>query len=1386
MNDLPDLPGARPPDASPAGGGPSEAESSAASPPRFPVVGIGASAGGLEAFREFFGRLPGDTGMAFIVVQHLSPELPSILTETLTRLTALPVVSVQDRIRLAPDRVYVLPSNAEVLVEDGALRLVPRPASPGGRLPIDRLFSSLAAELRTRAIGVVLSGTGGDGTHGLKDIKAEGGITFAQAPTSAQFGGMPQSAAAAGVVDRVLPADEIAAELGRLSRHPYVVAPTTTAEIAPAGPSRDESVRILALVRKHSGVDFSQYKQSTLARRIARRMALQRIQSTTHYVDLLEREPAEAKALSEDLLIHVTGFFRDAETFAALKRTVFPALLAPKREGPLRCWIPGCSSGEEVYSLAMALLEHLGETSREIEFQLFGSDLSATAIERARAGLYPESALQELSEEQRQRFFTRAGEERRITRAGEERRIAKSIRDRCVFVVHDLTRDPPFAKLDLISCRNVLIYFGEELHERVLSAFHYCLNRPGFLMLGRSENVTSARDLFEPADLEHRIFARVGERGRFTFPRAFSQRIGPTAMEAPHQGLSRAAAEAQRQADHLLLARFAPPGVVVNERLEVIQFRGRTGEFLENPPGRVQLNLLNMVRAAPLLSALRGAITLAKERGSSVRTEAVQVSAGDRRHEVAVEVTPLLTGREPGDRYFLVTFHEGARAQGRRHPVSPGEPVASGEAERLAEELAATKEYLESVVEQHQYADDEVATVNEELVSANEELQSTNEELESAKEELQSANEELTTLNEELRGRNAELDTVANDLSNILDAANIPIVIVDRERRIRRFTPEARQVFTLIPSDVDRLLDDIKRKVEVPDLDDRLREVMRGGPPCEREVQDESGRWFRMQIRPYHAGERGLDGAVLSFFDVDVLKSALREAESGRDYARAIVEAVRVPLLVVDERHQVLSSNPAFERVLGGVSPVRPGDDVFALHRDAFGVADVRRITEEALAGGRPTRVEIHVDVPELGVRIFAVLARMARPGGRPVALLAFEDLTEQRRFEEERTARAAAEASNRAKDVFLATLSHELRTPLSTILMQAQVLRRGDRVDAKVEHASAAIHRAASHQKRLIDDLLDVSRIISGKLTLDQHVVDLGAVVDAAVEETRAPAEAKGIGLHTAIEPGVTAVYADPTRMQQVVSNLLTNATKFTPRGGTIAVALERSGEEARITVRDTGIGIPREFLPLLFTRFSQADSSATRTYNGLGLGLAIVKHFVDLHGGQVGADSDGEGHGATFWVRLPLVRDHAPPPSRRPRSDSVKGLRVLIVEDDDSTRECLEQVMSGAAASVRAVGSAAEGIEALKDFKPDVLLSDLAMPRQDGFSFIAQIRRLPPEQGGAIPAAAVSALAGVEDVQRALAAGFHLHVPKPVDVDGLLTAVAQLAAMRAPPKSA
>ncbi len=1361
--------GIPPPD--PLEGSP-RAGSAVAEASAFPVVGIGASAGGLEAFRSLLAELPATTGMAFVVVQHLSPERPSMLTEALGRLTPMPVVEVTEGMPLVPDRVHVMAANTEVSVKGGALHLVPRPSTRGVRFPVDGLFSSLAAELHSRAIGIVLSGTGSDGTDGLKAIKEGGGITFAQDPASAQFGGMPESASDAGVVDFVLPPERIAAELLRLSGHPYVVERAGADAVSAAGVGID---RALSLVRGHSGIDFSTYKPSTLARRIARRMALRQVPDLHEYERILEKEPVEARALSHDFLIHVTGFFRDREAFEALAQRVFPDVAKSKPRGaPLRVWVPGCSTGEEAYTFAITLVESLRDARPDLEVQIFASDLSERAIDVARAGLYPESAVSDLGPERVQRFFTHSGQ---------GYQVARNIRDLCVFVVHDLVRDPPFARLDLISCRNVLIYFGADLQQRLMQAFHSCLNRPGYLMLGRSETVVAARDLFTPVVPEHRIFAKTGEGRRVSFPLAPGRAgHGLAGAPAPSAG-ARPAAEAQRQADHLLLARFAPPGVVVNERMEIIQFRGRTGDFLEPPPGQPQANLLKMVREG-LHAELRKAVNEAKQRGATVRAAGLRVAPGDPR-QVSMEVIPLLGVHDAEERYFLVLFQEVASPAAAPAAPRESEGRVAGAVEQeyqgVKQELAATKQYLESLVEQHRASDDEFATVNEELIAANEELQSTNEELESAKEELQSANEELTTLNEELRNRNAELDRVANDLTNVLDAVEVPVVIVDAERRIRRFSPGKLGLLNMIPSDAGRPIDQIKLDVEIPDLDGRVAEVIARGQAHEWEIQDRAGHWFRMQIRPYRAADRQLDGALLAFVDIHVLKLALAEAEHARDYARSIVESAQVPLVVIDGDLRVVSVNPALGEMLGSRSRLAPGDEIFAAHEGIWNVGRLRHLAEQARTSvAHPASIELEVDLPGLGKRILSVTARrITWPGGIPMVLLAFEDLTDRRRIEAERAARVSAEEANRAKDFFLATLSHELRTPLSTILIQSQVLGRVAASDPRVDHATAAIQRAVMIQTRVVEDLLDVSRIVAGKLRLDQRVVDLCDIAQEAVDLARSAASSKSVQLVAAVGSSGTRVYGDPARLLQVLSNLVGNAVKFTPPGGKVSVSLERSDGTATISVTDTGVGIRPEFLPQVFNRFSQANSTSTRPQSGLGLGLAIVRHLVELHGGSVGAESRGEGQGATFWVRLPIIQGAGLEVARDRRvpSANVTGVRVLVVDDDEDTRESILTLLAQRGAVPRGARSAAEALDVFAEFDPDVLLSDIAMPDEDGFSLIAKVRALPPERGGRVPAAALTALAGLDDRDRALAAGFQEHIPKPVDVHDLLRSIARLA---------
>jgi len=755
----------------------------------FPIVGVGASAGGLEAFTQLLEELPPDTGMAFVLIQHLDPSHPSLLVDALARATQMQVTQARDGERLEPNRIYVIPPGADLALHQGALVLFTRRDEPGRlHLPIDFFLRSLAAERGNRAIGVILSGTASDGTEGLKAIKGEDGITLVQEPTTAKFDGMPRSALDAGVVDFSLPVPALARELVRLSRHPYVAGRVLA-------PEEDEATRakIFTLVRSAVGVDFGEYKTPTVDRRVARRMALRRVEGLEAYVTLLQEDPKEARCLYEDILIHVTSFFRDGDVFESLKGQVFPAILKRKApDEPIRLWVAGCSTGEEVYSLAIALLEFLGDGSRRHPIQIFGSDISEKAIEKARLGVFSESAIKDLGDERRRRYFTKV-------EAGY--RIDKAVRDLCVFVRHDLARDPPFSKLDLVSCRNVLIYFGQALQRRVLPMFHYALVNGGFLLLGHTESISGFTQLFTLIDKAKKVFARSSAVSALRFaPRAERHQV--VVAPLPRGAASQARrVDPAKQLDRYLLSRYAPPGVLINERMEILQFRGDTGAYLRAAAGEPQSNVLKMARPG-LVVALRAAVAHAKKAMGQVRTRGLVIEQGGFTKTCDLVVEPF-TRIDAKELLFVVLFENAAATRGKlARPKGPAGPKAAGERRRfhnLEHELAATKEYMQSLVDEQDRTNDDLNAANEELVSGNEELQSMNEELETAKEELQSTNEELVTVNDELHNRNQEVAEVNSDLINLLSTVDVPILILDANRHIRRFNPKARSILNILP-----------------------------------------------------------------------------------------------------------------------------------------------------------------------------------------------------------------------------------------------------------------------------------------------------------------------------------------------------------------------------------------------------------------------------------------------------------------------------------------------------------------------------------------------------------------------------------------------------------
>jgi len=964
----------------------------------FPVVGIGASAGGLEAFTELLEHLPADTGMAFVFAQHLDPRHKSNLAQILSRSTPMPIQEATDGMRLEPNQIYVMPPDRDMAVFHGALSLMPRPEGKARNLAIDFFLHSLVEDQDGNAIGVILSGTASDGARGLQAIRAAGGIAIVQNLESARQDGMPRSAIATGDVDFVLAPKDIAAELARIGRHPHVYRSRLPEAGEDMAKAPDALQKIFVLLRSATGVDFANYKQTTVQRRISRRMVLNQIENLEHYVRLLQQNPTEAAALFEDLLINVTEFFRDEGAFDALKETVFPRLLKSKpANDPIRVWIPGCSTGEEAYSVAICLLEYLGEKDVNPPVQIFATDVSDLGVERARAGSYSENAVAEVSPERLRRFFDKSD-------SGYE--VKKTIRDLCIFAKHNITKDPPFSRLDLISCRNLLIYLEHAFQKVVIPIFHYALKPSGFLLLGTSETIGSFSDLFFLVDRKHKIYSKKSAIARLpietvALPLASNAEARP---RRPQEG-GWTGKDLQKEADRIVLARYGPNGVVINDNMEILQFRGQTGRYLEPAAGDASFNLLRMTRPG-LLPHLRAAIQKANREDRSIRKERLRVRHNSEFLDLAIEVIPVKAPEHAG-KHFLVLFEEvgapqpeavkevrsgkGGSGRSRKGAGKPEE-----ELQQLRDELAAAKEAVQAALEEHEVANEELRAANEEAQSSNEELQSTNEEMETAKEEVQSANEELTTLNQELENRNSELRYAVDDLNNLINSTQIPTLMVGNDLRIRSYTPQTEGVLRVIAGDIGRPIDELKLGIQVEDLEQKILGVIKTLLPLDQEVQAHDGRWYSMRVRPYRRADNKIDGAVLVLVDISERRQAMQAVAEARAHAEGIVDTVHEPLVVLDADLKVVSAGRNFYRTFK-VEPEQTEGRLFCELGDRqWDIPALRKLLKEILTDQITIEgFEVEHEFPVIGKKRMRLNARrMERmEAAPPLILLAMEEV---------------------------------------------------------------------------------------------------------------------------------------------------------------------------------------------------------------------------------------------------------------------------------------------------------------------------------------------------------------------------------------------------------
>jgi two-component system, chemotaxis family, CheB/CheR fusion protein len=956
--------------------------------PPFPIIGIGASAGGLEAFELFFRAMPPDSGMAFILVPHLDPGHASMLVEILQRNTTMPVVEAKDMTPVRPDCVYIIPPNRDMAIFHGTIQLSIPEQSRGLRMPIDSFFRSLAEDQGERAICVILSGSGSDGTLGLRAVHGAGGVSFVQEPSTAKYDGMPSSAIQSGLSTYILPVEKIAEQLVVYGK----TIARTGVPLPPPPPSVSSAItRIMMQIRSRTGHDFSLYKQSTIRRRIERRIVVHNLPDTDAYARYLHENPEEVHILFKELLINVTSFFRDTEAFNVLSGEVFPLIFAGKPENhTFRVWVPGCATGEEAYSIAILFREYMDGIKQEFKIQIYSTDIDEDAIAIARAGIYPANVAIDVTPDRLRRFFTK--EENGF-------RIKKGIREMVVFAIQDLIKDPPFTRMDLISCRNLLIYLEPELQNRIIPAFHYALRPGGVLFLSPSESIGNFTDLFSPIDKKWKIYRvkpSLTSSREMVAPR-FPWAGGPPVKETPFAAARTEGVNIAEMTKRVLLQSYAPPSVIIDGTGMILYVHGDTGRYLQPAEGHARMNVTEMAREG-LTADIRAAITHASALHTPVTVRNLQVRTNGGMHGVDLTVRPIADPNAMRD-LLLVSFQESEPQAAEKQPRARRQAAKKSpkRVEELEQELSYTKETLHATIEEMQAANEELKSTNEELQSTNEELQSTNEELETSREELQSVNEEIVTVNAELQAKIEALTEIENDMKNLLESTNIGTIFLDEHLVIKRFTREATRVFRLAAPDVGRPLADIRSLIPGEDMVADAQDVLDSLIPHESEVCTTGNEWFLVRILPYRTFDNVIAGVVMTFNTITALKVIEDELRLARDYAQSIVDTVREPLVVLNGSFQVISASQSFYQTFGGNPEDIRGRSLYEIGNRQWDVPTLRDLLERILPENTNfENFEIEADMPGGGKRRMILNARRmsGERGIPPRILLAIEEFT--------------------------------------------------------------------------------------------------------------------------------------------------------------------------------------------------------------------------------------------------------------------------------------------------------------------------------------------------------------------------------------------------------
>ncbi|MVM36189.1 PAS domain S-box protein [Spirosoma sp. HMF4905] len=1315
------------------------------------IVGIGASAGGVEALTQFFKQVTPDSGLAYVVILHLSPDYDSQLTQILQGVASIPVHKVEQRVRVIADHVYVVPPSKHLQMEDGYLIVLPNAQIEDRRAPVDIFFRTLAESHMERAIGVILSGTGANGSMGLKRIKERGGAVFVQNPRQADYNEMPRHAIATDLVDDILPVEEIPARL-RAYAHNWV-ALFIAGGIQPSSDEPQQALRdVFAQLRLHTGHDFTNYKRPTMLRRIERRLNVHNLLDLPTYVTFLRAHPEEVQALLKDLLISVTNFFRDRPVFTTLELQLMPLLTHAKtQDDTLRIWVAGCATGEEAYSIAILCAERTLDVVDAPTVQIFATDLDETALATAREGLYTLNDAADISPERLRRFFTKEGE---------VYRVRPEIRDMVLFAHHNVLKDPPFSRLNLVSCRNLLIYFNQTAQQRALETFHFALNPGGYLLLGLAETTEGKGDLYAPLNREHHLFQSRSVVNRAYPVPEISAGIGAIQKRVP--GVSQANESPAHgrlsygELHYQLLEQYGPPSILVNETFDILHVSERAGRYLQIGGGEPSKNLLQLIQP-DLRLELRAAFYQAVQQRTPVVVPFLSVRLADQPHLITLHVRPVLGEGNPARGFMLVLFEptlEEAVEPTRERPAV--EPMVH----QLEEELIRVKAQLKLANEQHELQAEELKAANEELQAINEELRSSAEELETSKEELQSINEELTTINQELKIKVEELLLASNNLQNLINATDIATLFLDRSLRVNLFTPATRTIFNLIATDVGRPLSDITGRLDYTQWQADAESVLATLQPIEREVGTTDGRMFMGRMIPYRTADDRINGLVLTFVDITQRK----KSEEANYFLASIVESSQDSIITTNFRGLITSWNQAAEALYGYPAQEVIGQPLtlLSLPQD---LAHILNNTEKIKQAQQVETYET-VQITKAGqiLNLEVALSPVKDAFGQVIGVSTVaRDITRRKATEE------ILRESDRRKDEFLAMLAHELRNPLAPIRHALQLLTLNAEQNEPMRSVLDLMSRQADHLVRLVDDLLDVSRINQGKIVLQPALLDMGTLVAQAVDSVQSLYESLSRELSVSLPTEPLHIIGDATRLTQVITNLLTNGARYTLEGGQVWVDLDLVNNQVRLRVRDNGIGLAADQQERIFELFAQVDNSLARSKGGLGLGLTLVKRLVELHGGRVEVRSEGLGKGSEFLVYLPGSTGSSQGLPLTPEQSllSTPGRRILVVDDNPDAADTFALLleMSGYQVDVRYNGQ--QALEAAEHLQPEVILLDIGMSGLDGYETARLIRQQP--WGRDLILIALTGYGQADDKRRSREAGFTGHLVKPVGLEAV-----------------